>query len=165
MVYLNTHDCLDTHTDVEKLFKSTSWHTLYDLKLLLCPVFSNFNPAQLVTCVNIWESRPQQLFPQLLVLQGKSPENPLDLQQNLLAQHLCMIMSSPDWQMREKCGVACILYLVVTLCCSDTRTIIIIRILYTCDQWYNSCKILYAVLSQQLQYLSSSNWALHVIFG
>jgi len=36
----------------------------------------------------------------------------------------------------EKCGVACISYLVVTLCCFDIRTIIIIRILYKCDQWY-----------------------------
>ena len=74
-------------------------------------------------------SRPQKLFPQLLVLQGKWLENPLALQQNLPALHFCMIMSSPDWQIREKCGVAYILYLVVTLCCFDTRTIIIIIIL------------------------------------
>jgi len=51
--------------------------------------------------------------------------------QNLLALHFCMIMSSPNWQiLKGKCGVACFLYLVVTLCCFDTRTIIIIRILY-----------------------------------
>jgi len=40
--------------------------------------------------------KPQKLFPLLLVLQGKLLENPLALQQNLLALHFCMIMSSPD---------------------------------------------------------------------
>ena len=67
---------------------------------------------------------------------------------NLLALHFCMIMSSPNWQIREKCGVACILYLVVTSCCFDTRIIIIIIILYKCDQWYNSCKIISLCWSQ-----------------
>jgi len=69
-----------------------------------------------------------KLFPQLLVLQGQWLENPLSLQQNLLALHFCIIMSSPDWQNSVKCCFACILY-----CCFDTRTIIIIiimRILY-----------------------------------
>ena len=54
-------------------------------------------------------------FSQLLVLQGKWLKNPLALQQNLLALHFCMILSSPEWQIKEKCGVVCILYLVVTI--------------------------------------------------
>ena len=70
--------------------------------------------------------RPQKLFPQLLILQGKWLENPLALQQNLLALHFCMIMSSPDWQLRFCLHLVFSSYFYVVLI---LRTIIIIIII------------------------------------
>ena len=80
--------------------------------LTLVPVFKNY--VILFYHWSVYHSRPQKLFLQLLALESKWLENPLALQQNLIALHFCMIMSSPNWQIMEKCGVVCILYLVVT---------------------------------------------------
>ena len=123
--------------------------------LTLVPVFKNY--VILFYHWSVYHSRPQKLFLQLLALESKWLENPLAVQQNLLALHFCMIMSSPNWQIREKCVVVCILYLVVTF-----------MLFWHYDHHHHKNLIfsvinditvvkyfLYADLSQQLQHLWS----------